>query len=245
MPVARAREVQEMFGRIVPRYDLLNRLMSFGMDRRWRRMAAAAAEPAACVALDLGTGTGDLAKELRRQGAAHVVGTDFSVAMLSTARSKLAGGTSDGTTDGSARRGTVSWLLADGLRLPFRRGTFDCVTSAFVLRNLEDLRAGLSEMARVLKPGGRLVCLDMTQPPSGLFGGVYRLYFNRLMPPVAGALSGDPAAYRYLPNSLEGFPPAPVLAELLAKVGLTEIRVRGLGGGVVALHVGRRSLDAG
>ena len=245
MPVARARDVREMFGRIVPRYDLLNRLMSLGMDRRWRRMAAAAAEPVACVALDLGTGTGDLAEELRRQGAAHVVGADFSVAMLSAARSKVAGKPTDVTAAGSIERATVSWLLADGLQLPFRRGTFDCVTSAFVLRNLEDLRAGLSEMARVLKPGGRLVCLDMTQPPSGLFGGVYRLYFNCLMPPVAGALSGDPAAYRYLPNSLEGFPPAPVLAELLAKVGLTEIRVRGLGGGAVALHVGRRSLDAG
>jgi len=167
MPVARARDVREMFGRIVPRYDLLNRLMSLGMDRRWRRMAAAAAEPVACVALDLGTGTGDLAEELRRQGAAHVVGADFSVAMLRAARSKVAGKPTEVTAAGSIERATVSWLLADGLQLPFRRGTFDCVTSAFVLRNLEDLRAGLSEMARVLKPGGRLVCLDMTQPPAG------------------------------------------------------------------------------
>lgn len=242
MPVARARDVREMFGRIVPRYDLLNRLMSLGMDRRWRRMAAAAAEPLACMALDLGTGTGDLAEEIHRQGAKHVVGADFSAAMLRAARSKVAERSTDAAGAGSAGRASRSWLLADGLRLPFRNRTFDCVTNAFVLRNLEDLAAGLSEMTRVLKPGGRLVCLDMTQPPPGLFGGVYRLYFNRLMPSLAGALSGDRAAYCYLPNSLKGFPPAPALAELLAEVGLTGIDVRYLGGGAVALHVARKPM---
>jgi demethylmenaquinone methyltransferase/2-methoxy-6-polyprenyl-1,4-benzoquinol methylase len=240
MAVAKARDVREMFGRIVPRYDLLNRLMSLGMDRRWRRMAAAAAEPQAGVALDLGTGTGDLAEELRRQGASHVVGADFSAPMLSVARSKVAAGSTDGTDAGSAAKARRSWLLADGLHLPFPSGAFDCVTNAFVLRNLENLRAGLSEMARVLKPDGRLVCLDMTQPPPGLFGGVYRLYFNRVLPPLAGTLSGDRAAYRYLPHSLEGFPAAPALAELLAHVGLTRVEVTYLGGGAVALHVGRR-----
>ena len=215
-----------MFGRIVPRYDLLNRLMSLGMDGSWRRAAAAAARPAGARALDLGTGTGDLALELRRQGAAHVVGADFSAEMLAAARAKA-------TTSAQA-----SWALADALRLPFPKGTFDCVTNAFLLRNLADLRAGLAEMARVLKPDGRLVCLDMTPPPPGPFGALYRLYFDRLMPPIAGALSGDSAAYRYLPNSLRGFPDASALSALMAGAGLTQVRVRKLAGGTVALHTG-------
>ncbi len=219
-----------MFGRIVPRYDLLNRLMSLGMDGGWRRAAAAAARPAGAHALDLGTGTGDLAQELRRQGAAHVVGADFSAAMLAAARTKV-------TSSAQA-----SWALADALRLPFPEETFDCVTNAFLLRNLADLGAGLAEMARVLKPDGRLVCLDMTPPPPGPFGALYRLYFDRLMPPIAGALSGDSAAYRYLPNSLKGFPNAPELAALLSEVGLTQVRTLRLGGGTVALHRARKPM---
>lgn len=237
----RASDVREMFGRIVPRYDLVNRLMSFGMDNRWRRLAASAAEPEGRRVLDLGTGTGDLAAELCRQGG-RVVGADFSRAMLQAACSKycssapLAPGAAPGVTGGS-----LSWVLADGLRLPFAGATFDCLTSAFVLRNLADLRAGLIEMGRVLRPGGRLVCLDMTQPPHNLFGAAYRVYFHRLMPPLAGALSGDRAAYRYLPNSLLGFPTAPGLAALLADVGFVDTQFRTLGGGSVALHVARKA----
>ena len=220
-------QVRTMFGRIVPRYDVLNRLMSLGMDRRWRRLAASAARPRGACALDVGAGTGDLALELCRQGAARVIGADFSPEMLAAASRKAAGS--------NAR---ISWVLADALRLPFPDRSFDCVTNAFVLRNLADLRAGLAEMGRVLRPGGRLICLDMTQPPKGPFGALYRLYFNRLVPRLAGAISGDPAAYRYLPNSLEGFPDAVAMAELLRGVGLAGVRVRRLGGGSVALHTG-------
>lgn len=219
-----------MFGRIVPRYDLVNRLMSLGMDGRWRRAAAAAAQPANCLALDVGTGTGDLALELRRQGAARVVGADFSIEMLATARAKTAAA-------GDVR---LSWALADALALPFPDNTFDRVTNAFLLRNLADIRAGLGEMARVLKPGGYLVCLDATQPRPGLFASLYRLYFNHLLPPLAGAISGDRAAYRYLPNSLIGFPKATELAAILADIGLSNVRFRLLAGGTVALHTGRR-----
>ena len=223
------RQVQQMFDRIVPRYDRMNRLMSLGLDGRWRRLAASAAEPAGARVLDIGTGTGDLARELVRQGAAHVYGIDFSPAMLKVARAKERAGAS-----------SSSWLLGDCLRLPFPDATFDAVTNAFVLRNLADLRAGLAEMARVLKPGGRLVCLDMTQPPPGPFGALYRLYFGRLMPPLAGLLSGDRAAYRYLPDSLTGFPDAQALASMLAAAGLADVRVRRLAGGTVALHTARR-----
>ena len=229
MSAKRAHHVRKMFGRIVPRYDLLNRLMSLGMDRRWRRLATAAASPRGGLALDVGTGTGDLALELCRQGASAVVGADFSRQMLDAARRKA-----------SATSSPVAWALADALRLPFPDGAFDCVTSAFLLRNLADLRAGLAEMARVLRPGGRLVCLDITQPPTGPFGALYRLYFNRLLPPLAGAISGDAAAYRYLPGSLKGFPDASQLAGRLADVGLVEVRVRLLGGGTLALHAARK-----
>ena len=232
MSSQRTQQVGRMFGRIVPRYDLLNRLMSLGMDGRWRRAAAGAAQPADGRALDVGTGTGDLAQELRRRGAAHVVGVDISPEMLAVARSKAA---PPGHRD-------VSWALGDALRLPFPDGTFDCVTNAVLLRNLADLRSGLAEMARVLKPDGRLVCLDMTQPPPGLFGALYRLYFNHIVPPLAGAISGDSAAYRYLPNSLKGFPNAPELAALLSEVGLTQVRTLRLGGGTVALHRARKPM---
>ena len=151
MPNEHARQVQQMFGRIVPRYDLLNRLMSLGMDGRWRRAAAAAAQPADTLALDVGPGTGELALELRRQGAAHVVGADFSSEMLAAAGAKAA----------AAGDAGISWALADSLALPFPDNTFDCVTNAFLLRNLADLRAGLAEMARVLKPAGRLQIGDI------------------------------------------------------------------------------------
>ncbi|TEU01570.1 MAG: ubiquinone/menaquinone biosynthesis methyltransferase [Dehalococcoidia bacterium] len=221
-----------MFGRIVPRYDLLNRRSRRGMAPPGRRAAPAAAQPADSLALDVGAGTGGLALELRRQGAAHVVGADFSSEMLATAGAKAA----------AAGDAGLSWALADALALPFPDNTFDCVTNAFLLRNLADLRAGLAEMARVLKPDGRLVCLDATQPPPGLFGSLYRLYFNHLLPPLAGTISGDRAAYRYLPNSLEGFPKATDLAAILADIGLSDVRFRLLAGGTVALHTGRRPL---
>jgi demethylmenaquinone methyltransferase/2-methoxy-6-polyprenyl-1,4-benzoquinol methylase len=223
----RNRQIQAMFGRIVPRYDRMNRLMSLGMDAGWRRLAAEAAEPQGMRVLDLGTGTGDLARELIRRGAASVVGADFSPAMLAVASGRYAGS-------------PCAWVAADGHRLPFPDASFDRLTNAFVLRNLVDLPAAFREMARVLRPGGRLVCLDMTQPPPGMFAAAYRLYFNRIMPPIAGLLSGDRAAYRYLPNSLSGFPDADQLSEMLREAGIHDVRYRRLGGGAVALHVAER-----
>lgn len=226
-PAGRNRQIQTMFGRIVPRYDRLNRLMSFGMDAGWRRLAAEAAEPRGRRILDLGTGTGDVARELARRGAAAVVGADFTPAMLAVASRRYGGH-------------PYAWLAADGHRLPFRDASFDALTNAFVLRNLVDLPAAFAEMARVLRPGGRLACLDMTQPPPGPFAAFYRLYFNRLLPPVAGLLSGDRAAYRYLPASLQGFPDADALAAMMRDASFRCVRYRRLGGGAVALHTAGR-----
>lgn len=198
--------------------------MSFGLDRHWRRLAAERAVSPGNLAIDVGTGTGDLAVELHRAGGTRVLGADFSPHMLAAA----------------ARRhdaSSIEWLQADVLGLPFPDGVFDCLTNAFVLRNLADLRAGLAEMARVVRPGGRLVCLDLTQPPAGATGRAYRLYFERIVPALAGLISGDREAYRYLPASLVGFPDARALSRLLRETGLGDVHVKKLAAGAVALHV--------
>ncbi|HJN93558.1 MAG TPA: class I SAM-dependent methyltransferase, partial [Dehalococcoidia bacterium] len=166
----RPERVQEMFGRIVPRYDLMNRVMSGGMDGRWRRRAAGKALPRDARVLDLGTGTGDFARELRRQSARKVVGADFTREMLTTASQK------PGLRDDIG----VTWVQADVLYLPFPDECFDAVTSGFLLRSLADLQQGLNEMVRVLIPGGRFVSLDITHPPPGLRGNMLRLGFQRL-----------------------------------------------------------------
>ncbi len=221
----RARGIQEMFSRISPQYDRMNRLMTAGLDGRWRRAAVAAAEPRGADVLDIGCGTGDLSEEFRRAGARSVAGADFSAAMLARARDKAAGG---------------DWLQADALRLPFGDGTFDAVASAFVLRNVVDLPAAFAEMARVLRPGGRIVALDITHPPPGPLGWLMRFGFEQGVTRLAGALSGQGRAYRYLPNSLEGYPPADDLSRLIEAAGAERVRYRRFGGGMVALHLGRK-----
>jgi len=216
-----ARDVQRMFGRIAGRYDRLNRLISFGMDSGWRREAARLAGPARMRVLDLGAGTGDLSRALLDAGAARVVAADLTPAMLRRAPSGP----------------RLVPVLADALRLPFRDASFDRVASAFLLRNVEDVGAALAETARVLRPGGIAVCLEMTPPPRTLFGAIFRLYFRRVMPLVAGLLS-DRGAYRYLPASVEGFPDADALAAIMRDAGLRDVRYRRLAGGTVALHRG-------
>ena len=223
----RARGIQEMFSRISPQYDRMNRLMTAGLDGRWRRAAVAAAEPRGADVLDIGCGTGDLSEEFRRAGARSVAGADFSAAMLARARDKAAGG---------------DWLQADALRLPFDDGTFDAVASAFVLRNLVDLPAAFAEMARVLRPGGRIVALDITHPPPGPLGALMRFGFEQGVTRLAGALSGQGRAYRYLPSSLEGYPPADDLSRLIESAGAERVRYRRFGGGIVALHAARMSI---
>ena len=223
----RARTIQAMFGRLVPQYDRMNRVMSAGLDGRWRRLAVQAAQPQGADVLDLGAGTGDLSREFRRAGAAGVVGADFAAQMLRRARRKHGLETAD-------------WLQADALQLPFAEASFDVVASAFVLRNLVDLPGGFVEMLRVLRPGGRLVALDITHPPDDLRGRILRLGFERVVTPAAGLLSGDRNAYRYLPNSLSGYPTAEELAELLRTAGAADVSYRRLAGGAVALHAARK-----
>ncbi len=220
-----------MFGRIAHRYDLMNALMTFGMDSRWRAAAARAAQPAGGIALDLATGTGDLALALVGAGARRVAGVDFSLEMLARAQAKVAGS--------HDHQGRIGLLAGDALRLPFADEAFDCATNGFLLRNVVDLPATFSELWRVLKPGGRLVCLEITHPPAAL-APLFRLYLEGAVPIVGGLVSGDPTAYRYLPASLRPFPDSRRLAELLRDAGFSDVHYRLLGLGTVALHVAIR-----
>jgi len=226
----KAQAVRAMFTRIAARYDLMNSLMTGGQHHAWRRVAAAAVAPAPPgLALDLATGTGDLALAVRAARPAHsVVGADFSEAMLHHARVKLR----------ARREERVPLLAADALGLPFRDATFACVTSAFLLRNLADLAAGLAEMARVTGRGGLVATLEITRPGLPGWHALFGLYFNRVVPLIGALVARDRAAYTYLPQSVERFVTPAGLAQLMTRAGLRNVHYRRLGLGTIALHVG-------
>lgn len=228
-----ASQVNRMFDRIAAHYDAMNSVMTAGLHHRWRHRAAARAElREGDSALDVCCGTGDLALELVRQvgPAGSVVGCDFSEQMLELARAK------------AEQRGAtaVRFEWADALRLPYDDASFDAATVGFGVRNLADLDRGLGEMARVLKPGGRLVILEITQPTRPPLSIFYSLWFDRLVP-LLGTLAGDRDAYSYLPESVRSFPSPRGLAERMDAAGLERIRVTVLAGGIIAIHSGRRS----
>jgi len=225
----RATHVQQMFGHIVQRYDLMNLLMTMGRDRAWRRRAVSLAVPSGALALDVATGTGDLAIELTRQGAKRVVGVDFCWAMVAAADKK---------TRREVPGETIRLVAGDAMRLPFADGSFDCLVNGFLLRNVADLAATLREMARVLRPGGRLVCLEITHPKKRWFAAFFGLYFYRLVPLLGWLISSNPDAYYYLPHSLTHFPDADRLAVTIAQAGFAHVTYRRLGLGTVALHSG-------
>jgi demethylmenaquinone methyltransferase/2-methoxy-6-polyprenyl-1,4-benzoquinol methylase len=228
-----ASQVNRMFDRIAGHYDAMNSVMTAGLHHRWRQRAAARAElRVGDSALDVCCGTGDLALELARQvgPGGSVVGCDFSEQMLDLARAK------------AAQRGAtaVRFEWADALRLPYDDASFDAATVGFGVRNLADLDRGLEEMARVLKPGGRLVILEITQPTRPPLSIFYSLWFDRLVP-LLGTLAGDHDAYSYLPESVRSFPSPRGLAERMDAAGLERIRVTVLAGGIIAIHSGYRS----
>jgi len=229
--MSQAEAVRAMFTRIARRYDLMNSLMTAGRHHAWRAVvarAAAAAPPG--PALDLATGTADLALALRALGPTRlVVGADFAEGMLGEARLKL-----------RARRATrVALLAADALTLPFRDRTFACVVSAFLLRNLDDLERGLSEMRRVTMTGGRVITLDIVRPDVPVWGTLFGLYFHRLVPVIGALVARDRQAYTYLPQSVERFVTPNELARLMEKAGLRDVAYGRYGLGTIALHVGR------
>ena len=213
--------VQAMFDRISPVYDAMNRVMTAGLDRRWRRLTAEAVVVPGDEVLDTCCGTGDLALAAERAGG-HVTGLDFSERMLERARRKSA---------------SVRWVRGDALALPFADGSFDAATVGFGIRNVDDLEAGLRELVRILRPGGRLGCLEITRP-RGLLRPFFGLWFDGLVP-LAGKVLPGGAAYTYLPASVRRFPGPEDLAELMRRAGFEDVRWRLLGGGIVALHTAR------
>jgi demethylmenaquinone methyltransferase / 2-methoxy-6-polyprenyl-1,4-benzoquinol methylase len=225
-------EVRGMFDRIVRRYDLMNRLMTGGRDVAWRRDAATIAIGAgAGRVLDVATGTGDLAIEFRRQGVPHVVGLDFAREMLTSADTKRR----------EQHVSSIDLLQGDAMTLPFPDGTFDALTIAWGLRNLPDYQRGICEMARVLKPDGRLVILEMTPLRNPTLRKAFNLYFEHAVPVIGGLISGDRNAYRYLPASVGSFPDTDTLAGMMKASGLRNVRYKLVGGGMVALHIGIRN----
>jgi len=218
------------FAQIAHRYDGLNRLMSLWRDRHWRWLAAdLAGVPADGRVLDVGVGTGDMSLALlHRWPGITVVGVDPTMEMMRVGQRKP-----------GAKQ--VRWAQGDGLHLPFPSDHFDAAVSAFVLRNVPDVPGTLAEQRRVVRPGGRVVCLEMTWPRSPGFQALFWFYFVGLMPRLTGVLSGQPAAYRYLPRSVQHFRAPERLKATMERVGLQNVRYQMLALGTVALHVGERS----
>jgi demethylmenaquinone methyltransferase / 2-methoxy-6-polyprenyl-1,4-benzoquinol methylase len=223
--------VRGMFGRIAPRYDLLNHLLSMNIDRYWRartvrRVAHILERPGAQV-LDVCCGTGDLTLALNSGSpSAHIFGSDFSHPMLERANRKNANG---------------RWFEADALRLPIADAALDLATIAFGFRNLTNYHSGLLELRRILKPGGTLAILEFSTPPNPLLAEVYGFYSRTILPAVGGALSGSRDAYTYLPESVRKFPDADGLANQMRDAGFVNVRFERMTAGIVALHLGDRS----
>jgi len=223
--------VRGMFGRVAPRYDFLNHLLSFNLDRYWRAYAVRRVRhilhrPGAQV-LDLCCGTGDLSLALARRSPSLILGSDFCHPMLVSAQGKV-----------KQRRARIALFESDALRLPVRGGSMDLVTVAFGFRNLADYAAGLAELRRVLRPGGVAAILEFSQPPNALFRAVNNLYCRRVLPWIGGLVSGAPDAYTYLPESVRKFPAAPELAQDMEGAGFAAVSYDYLTLGTVALHMG-------
>ncbi len=217
-----------MFERIAPRYDLLNRLMTAGQDRTWRRQVIRLCGlPEGGRLLDLGAGTGDLSGEaLRQHPASRPLAADFTPGMLRVGQVRYAG--------------RLDWCAADALHLPFPNQSFDAVVSGFLLRNVVDLPQALAEQQRVLKPGGRLVALDTTRPPRSLLTPLIRFHMHTIIPFLGRIISGQADAYRYLPETSEGFLAAEELQQQIAAAGFRQVAFRRLMFGTVAIHWARK-----
>jgi len=221
------RSIRALFSSIAAHYDRVNRLISLGQDQRWRRAALAMAQiPAGGALLDVASGTGDMALLAKRQRVqSRIVGTDLTLAMLVEAQRKSKG------LD-------LPWVVSDGLALSFADDTFDAVTSAFMMRNVPDVGQAFAEQARVVRPNGRVVCLEMTWPQRFPMRWLFGLYFYGLPPLLGGLAAGEWEPYRYLPRSVKRFVEPVALAEEMARAGLQQVTWKTLMAGTVAIHVG-------
>jgi demethylmenaquinone methyltransferase/2-methoxy-6-polyprenyl-1,4-benzoquinol methylase len=223
--------VRAMFASIAPRYDRANRVLTAGVDERWRRRAVRElAPPRGGHVLDLCCGTGDLTFHLvRADPSLHVVGIDFCAPMLDGANARA---------KKEAAGADVRFVEGDVMALPFETASFDGAIMGFSMRNVVDIVATLRETRRVLRPGARFVNLDVTRAPNPLFRSAFELYFYHVVPLVGGIIGGSKSAYRYLPSSLVNFPDADGLAERLTLAGFSDVRFLRMGGGAIAIHVG-------
>ncbi|HKY29726.1 MAG TPA: bifunctional demethylmenaquinone methyltransferase/2-methoxy-6-polyprenyl-1,4-benzoquinol methylase UbiE [Pyrinomonadaceae bacterium] len=226
-----AGRVREMFSTIASRYDLLNHLLSGNVDKRWRRIVATRVRDKlssgeGARVLDVACGTGDLSLTLFEITGAGVVGTDFCRPMLAIAAGKTSG--------------RIRLIEGDALDLPFRDGTFDVVTIAFGLRNLSNVESGLTELSRVVKPGGWVAVLEFSRPANAILRPLFNLYFRKLLPWMGGLISGSFSAYTYLAASVQKFPDQSELSLLMEQAGLDQVGYENLTGGIAALHMGRR-----
>ena len=229
----KANFVRAMFARIARYYDFMNRLMTLGRDQAWRRYVARQASlPQGGLALDVATGTADLALALaRRYPHGRVAAADFCPEMIDVGRVKVAA---------AGQNPRIRFVIGDALQLPFADRCFDAVTSGFALRNVADIPQALAEMARVVKAGGRVVCLEIAKPTLPLFRQFFHLYFYRLVPLLGRVIAGQGGAYHYLPHSLTHFLSPEELKAVMEGAGLSQVRYRRLMWGTVAVHVGLR-----
>ncbi len=231
--ISSGSDIRRMFDKISPRYDLMNHVMTGGLDTHWRKMVAKQAarleDRPSQRALDVATGTGDLAFAIHDAGVPEVVGLDFSTEMIAKARKKA-----------KKRPPGVEFMVGDGMNLPFADATFDACTISFGLRNMEDYTAAIREMTRILKPGGKFVCLEMTPFRRPFLGPLFKFYFELIVPLVGGVLSGDLKAYKYLPRSVRAFPSADALADICRVAGMRDVQYQLLGFGAVAIHCGTK-----
>ncbi len=230
----KGRGIRDMFDRIAPRYDLLNRVLSLGIDRRWRRFAVRQLNvPPGGMVLDIATGTGDVALEVARQtdASVRIVGSDFTQGMLVLGRDKIAA---------SPFRERILLINAPCEAMPHPDALFDGVTIAFGIRNVVDRQQGLCEMARVLKPGGRAVILEFATPRNRFFRTIYYFYFRRVLPWLGGLIS-QRSAYQYLPDSVLEFPDRETFGKMMEDAGFSSVKVHDLTGGIAAVHVGTRA----
>jgi len=229
------RYVADLFSRISGRYDLMNDLMTLGMHRRWkRRTAALAAQGLTGSAIDVSSGTGDLALELaKRPEIVHTIGLDLLDGMVSKADSKVSS---------RGMSASITMMTGDALSLPFSDDSFACATAGFSLRNMPDIEKALSEMVRVVRPGGRVAILELSPMTPGLKAALFRPVFHGLVPLIGRLVAGDRSAYAYLPRSVDHFLEAEQLASMLTGLGLEEVQYKRLGFGTVAVHWGIKQI---
>ena len=233
VPAGRANPIQDMFNSVAPRYDFLNRLLSAGFDKYWRKTAVDELGPAANrLFLDVATGTADIALELALQNPSGIIGIDFSSAMLQLGNRKV---------KVRKQQSIIRLLPGTAENLPLKSNSFDGAISAFGARNFDDINLGIHEIHRILKPGGKIVILEFSFPQNGFMQWIYRLYFEKILPVMGRFISGHESAYSYLPDSVEGFPKGEAFSSLLKQAGFESVSFKGLTFGITTIYSGLKN----